>query len=123
MINPEFHLKMPLRKWLKHSAWLFALVGFLSACDCNREVAGHVLDEVTGQPVRDAQVYNLHRYWEHEPSTATDSLGGFNLADISGGLTGCPPMKIRIEKQGYKSVDTEIEAGGEKTIHLKREQQ
>jgi hypothetical protein len=107
---------MPLKVLPGHFVLLLVIGAFASACgDCVQEVSGHVLDSETGRPVQEALVYKINKSWDQ---TTTDSLGAFTLSSISGGLSGCPPMKVRVEKQGYLPAETSIDAGGEKNIRL-----
>lgn len=107
---------MSLRILPKYFVLLFVLSASLSACgDCVQSVWGHVLDNETGQPVQGALVYKIRQSWNQ---VTTDSLGAFYLSSISGGLFSCPPMEVRVEKQGYLPAETSIDAGGVKDIRL-----
>ncbi len=88
----------------------------LISCDCDQTVRGTVIDIETKQPLKNILVYKKNdlRY----PSTVTDSLGSFELSALSGGLSGCPPMKIIIEGEGYFKKEEEIPVQGNKTIEL-----
>lgn len=90
---------------------------FLQSCDCNQVVSGTIADE-RGLPIYNATIYNKNKTWNKIQS---DSLGEFELHNVSGGFFRCPPMRIVIEKPGYKTITTTIDAGGSKTITLEKD--
>lgn len=85
--------------------------------DCTQVVSGTVLDKVTKQPVDCVFVYKEH---SEVDTTYTNKEGKFKISSISGGLWGCPPMKVGIMKRGYNQLSTEINAGGSAIIYLTR---
>lgn len=93
---------------------LLGLVTFtLWSCDCYQVVKGTVVDGATGKPLSQIKVHNKY----NPPlETSTDSLGQFELADISGGL--CPPMVVIVQADNYQTTEVKIPAGGHKRIPL-----
>jgi hypothetical protein len=84
------------------------------ACDCHQNVSGKVLDSNTKKPLDSVYVHKITKdYGEY-----TSENGMFELSATSGGLFGCPPMKIILNKKGYEQKVEEIENSGNKTILL-----
>jgi len=93
---------------------------FVQSCifgDCNQIVRGQIRDEITNNAIIGVKICNKDKDWNYAKS---DSLGFFRISSISGGLWGCPDMDIIISKEGYKTIETTIPAGGNKTILLER---
>ena len=80
---------------LKISILSFLFVVFVS-CDCLQHIQGKVIDAETQQPIREVIVKkdtNIVVY--------TDSIGNFEFTGMTGGLFGCPKIKLSFEKEGY----------------------
>ena len=83
-----------------------------------QEVAGVVRDQQSGLPIEGVSVYKKERQRDND---ITCEKGFFTISSISGGLTiGCPDMTIVLEKEGYKTLEAKIEAGGFERIRLER---
>jgi hypothetical protein len=93
---------------------IFFVLTFLTSCDCYRRISGTVLDNKTGKSIQGVTVYSKNKNWVR---TTTDSIGHFELSDVSGGFS-CPPMEIILEARGYNPTETSIAAGGSKTIKM-----
>jgi len=93
---------------------IFIGLTFLTSCDCYRKISGTVLDSKTGIPIQGVTVYNKDKDWV---KTTTDSIGHFELSDVSGGFS-CPPMKIILEASEYNATETSIPAGETRTIKM-----
>ena len=88
------------------------------ACDCHQNVSGKVLDSNTKKPLDSVYVHKITKdYGEY-----TSEKGIFELSATSGGLFGCPPMKIILNKKGYEQKAEEIENSGNKIIYLTKKQ-
>ena len=87
-----------------------------SACDCLQMIGGKVIDTRTKRPIQGAYVQKQNQ--EHRQAY-TDEEGTFLIKAISGGLFGCPPMKVVISKEGYKSRNMKIRSRRAKKIRLK----
>jgi hypothetical protein len=98
----------------------FYILGLLilTSCDCYQVVKGSVVDRETKQPLKDVRIFNKKKNWNE---IKTDSLGHFELSNVSGGFR-CPPMEIVIEHNEYETEETKIEAGGFLEIHLTKKQ-
>jgi len=98
------------------SAILLGLL-ILTSCDCYQRVTGTVTDKDTGKPIAGIKIYK-----KSNPSdrSETDTVGKFELSSISGGLFGCPPMKVVIEHSDYVVQEVEIPTGKQKQISLTR---
>jgi hypothetical protein len=81
------------------------IVALFSSCDCMQTATGILIDKKTKLPIEQAKVTNVNKTWL---TMETDSSGRFQLSSVSGGLCGCPPMKILIEKEGYKDKEISI---------------
>jgi|21_taG_2_1085346.scaffolds.fasta_scaffold34811_2 hypothetical protein len=90
----------------------------LIACDCHQNVSGKVLDSDSKTPLDSVYVHKISRDY----GKYTTENGTFELDATSGGLFGCPPMKIILNKKGYKQKVEEIENSGNKTIYLTKKQ-
>jgi len=96
-------------------ATLILLLSF-SSCDCYQNVSGKVIDFETKKPIDSVCVQKVNR----KHCNYSDSEGNFKLQAISGGLFGCPPMKIILNKDGYKQKVENINNGSSKIIYLSR---
>ncbi|MEO6302791.1 MAG: carboxypeptidase-like regulatory domain-containing protein [Bacteroidia bacterium] len=87
-----------------------------SSCDCLQKVSGTILDNDTKQPLDSVSITkvgnNLNEF--------TNSKGNFTITAISGGLCGCPPMKINIKKAEYEVATAKIKSARSKTLYLKK---
>jgi hypothetical protein len=99
---------------MKKLIYIFIALTFLVSCDCVQRVRGTITDSVTKEPIENVDIYKKNQTWN---KTETDEKGFFKLSAISGGLT-CPPMTIVIEHKDYETLETKIEAGGQKDILL-----
>lgn len=88
---------------------------FLISCDCKQDVSGTVLDDKTGKPLSNIEVYNKNKI---SVKTKTDTAGHFKLSNISGGY-GCPPMTVIIDDNRFTKLDMSTDAGAQKEIRLK----
>jgi len=98
---------------------VFAILGFciaLASCDCHQVVRGTVFDFATGKPIIGLEVYNKDK---SRSNTITDSLGKFELSNVSGGIT-CPPMTVVLGSKDYKNTEVIIPSGGNMSIVLKK---
>ncbi|HKC69218.1 MAG TPA: hypothetical protein VKG26_13360 [Bacteroidia bacterium] len=89
----------------------------LSACDCNQIANGTVVDADTQKPLDSVFVYNQNR---SANKTYTDTSGIFMIESISGGLFGCPPMEVVVEKAGYEKQILKINCCDIENIALKK---
>lgn len=96
---------------------LILLAYMAASCDCHQNVEGTVTNE-KGVPLRGVIVYKTNKDWV---TTETDSLGHFELANTSGGLGDCPPMRVTAKKKGYATTEVTIPNAGNETIILKTE--
>ena len=88
----------------------------LNACgDCSQRLIGVVLDEATKQPIDSVYIHKENYAGEY-----SDSTGQFQIHAISGGLTGCPLLKLSFSKPGYKTITGEYENSNDKTINLEK---
>lgn len=99
---------------MRNPACILTSFILLASCDCYQQVSGVITDKATNKPIEDVVVENKNKTWSN---TKTDKNGFFELSNVSGGIS-CPPMTILIKHQDYDSVETEIEAGGQKNIML-----
>ena len=76
-------------------------------------VTGKVVDSVTKKPLSGVKVY---KQGNKDVFSVTNQRGEFEVRSISGGLFRCPPMKIKLEKEGYESRQQK----GGATIELKK---
>ncbi|WP_417352824.1 carboxypeptidase-like regulatory domain-containing protein [Flavobacterium alkalisoli] len=102
---------------MKKTIMLAFITCITISCDCYQVAEGIVIDKETKKPLKNVVVYNKNKPYNKKQ---TDSLGKFELSGISGGMFGCPPMKVIIEKAGYTSGEVEISSGEEKTIELEK---
>jgi hypothetical protein len=91
------------------------IITLLSSCDCIQIASGILIDKKTKLPIQQAKVTNMNKEWV---TIETDSSGRFQLKSVSGGLCGCPPMKILIKKEGYKDKEVSIRRGKFPEIEL-----
>lgn len=93
---------------------IVVLALFIYSCDCYQNVSGVVLDEKSKKPIDSVYVKKISReYGEY-----SNSLGEFELSYIDGGIFRCPPMKIVLKKEGYKTTTETIENSKHKIIYL-----
>tara|TARA_R110002049_G_scaffold286226_1_gene467890 strand:+ start:4580 stop:4903 length:324 start_codon:yes stop_codon:yes gene_type:complete len=90
----------------------------LVSCDCHQNVSGKVLDSQTKEPIDSVYVHKINKDY----GKFTSENGAFELDATSGGLFGCPPMKIVLNKNGYEQKVEEIENSENKTIFLTKNQ-
>lgn len=95
---------------------ILLVISSLSSCDCYQRVSGSVVDGESGLVLSGVTVFNKDKAMN---TTTTDSLGQFNLANISGGFR-CSPMYIRVQHPDYIDADFTIPAGGHEEIKLKK---
>ncbi|MBR9847508.1 MAG: carboxypeptidase-like regulatory domain-containing protein [Algicola sp.] len=88
----------------------------LTSCDCHQNVSGKVLDFDTKQPLDSVYVHKIKR----KIGKYTSEKGDFELSATSGGLFGCPPMKIILNKSGYEQKVEVIENSESKIIYLRK---
>lgn len=88
----------------------------VNSCDCLQNVSGIVLDSETKKPIDSVFVKKISR----DNGEYTDKNGYFELMYTDGGLFKCPPMKIIINKKGYKQKVEEIENSESKIILIER---
>ena len=85
---------------MKKNLFIAACALLLTACDCLQEVSGTVRDRETQLPIAEVQVKaksSLRAYMQ------TDSTGKFGYHGISGGIFGCPKVKLQFSKAGYRT--------------------
>jgi len=87
----------------------------LNACDCSQRLIGVVFDEETKQPIDSVYIHK-----ENHTGDYSDSTGRFQIHAISGGLTGCPLLKLSFSKPGYTTITGEYENSNDKTIYLEK---
>lgn len=75
---------------------------FLSGCDCIQDGSGVVLDAATNLPIDSVKIRKMSKR-ESEWVFYSDKNGSFEASYISGGLWGCPDLKLEISKEGYHS--------------------
>lgn len=93
---------------------LFLIICFYS-CDCFQIVRAKVLDAQTKQPIDSVNVFKKSRT---DQRTLTDINGNFELHSISGGLGGCPPMTIVLNKNGYQTKTIDVSSDTTTIIYL-----
>lgn len=88
----------------------FSIISFcflICSCDCVQEASGIVLDKTTGLPLDSVAIGKLGKEDPSQPYSYlhvyTDSTGRYEYGDISGGLFGCPDLKLFFFKNGYKT--------------------
>lgn len=86
------------------------------SCDCMQNVSGIILDSETKKPIDSVFVKKISR----SSGEYTDSNGYFELRYTDGGLFSCPPMKIIINKKGYKQKVEELSNNSSKIILLEK---
>ena len=94
---------------------LLFLTSMLYSCDCNQIVEGIVLDKDTKQPVDSVYIQNIQKHYD---KSFTNEKGHFVIRSISGGIGGCPTMKLELTKGSYETKTLEIESGKRDTIYL-----
>lgn len=101
---------------MKQALYLLFIILFITSCDCYQITEGFVLDKDTNKPIIGATLYIKNKEWN---KVLTDSVGHFELSNISGGFT-CPPMNIVVECKEYKTYKAEIPSGRERVIYLEK---
>ncbi len=91
---------------------LLVFIGLI-ACDAYQKVTGTVIDQETGKPLSGATVFNKNKAWN---KIQTDSLGNFELSEISSGMHRTPSMIIVIEKENYQKQEISVPLKEEKPI-------
>ena len=89
---------------LKISILTFIVVVVVS-CDCLQHVQGKVIDSETQQPISEVIVQKDTGYVIY-----TDSIGNFDFTTMTGGLFGCPKIKLSFEKEGYIKTSKEYKS-------------
>lgn len=102
---------------MKRIALIPGLLFLLNSWDCIQKVNGTVLDAETLQPIDSVYVFKQNK---NNDFGFTDTQGHFELASISGGLLGCPPMKVELKKVGYEIGFTEIEVGSHAKVYMRK---
>ncbi len=103
---------MNLQKLL---GWLGLI--FLTGCDCMQLARGVVIDASTNQPIDSVIVSVVYRdqlYKQH----FTDTSGRFQFSYLSGGIFGCPPIRLQLEKSGYEIKRVKCKSHRSKTFTL-----
>ena len=102
---------------MKFLKLIFILISMIVlSCDCMQNVSGTILDSETKKPIDSVFVKKISR----DNGEYTDKNGYFELMYTDGGLFKCPPMKIIINKKGYKQKVEEIENSESKIILIER---
>jgi hypothetical protein len=99
------------------SSICFASLFLLLSCDCDQHANGEVIDEATKQLLPD--VY-IHIKGKPERHMTTDKTGSFHLTNISGGIGGCPSLKLIFEKPGYYATEVDFDTPDPKKIRLRK---
>ena len=109
------HFKNPFMNQIlaKGITMLIFGITFIS-CDCRQNVSGKVLDSETKKPIDSVYVHKINKDY----GKYTSENGIFEINATSGGLFGCPAMKIVLTKKGYEQKIEEIENSKSKTIFL-----
>ncbi|WP_121196919.1 carboxypeptidase-like regulatory domain-containing protein [Mucilaginibacter gracilis] len=76
---------------------LFISIAFSSCGDCIQQKKGVVINKKTGKPIDSV---NVHKVGDQQ-GEYTDSNGSFEIHAASGGLFGCPVLKLAFYKYGY----------------------
>lgn len=86
---------------------LFVGGQIIFSCDCLQHTSGYVLDYETKLPLdsvlisryfKSDSIYPIDKY------IVTNEKGFFEFTGMTGGLFGCPKLKLEIEKQGYENI-------------------
>lgn len=101
---------------MKQILCILFITFIITSCDCYQMIDGIVVDKETNKPIVGATLYVKNK---EQNKALTDSVGYFQLSNISGGFT-CPPMNIIVECTGYKIYKAEIPIGKEKMIYLEK---
>lgn len=97
--------------------FLFLLVLFCS-CDCLQIAQGTVYDQTTGKPLDSVLVYRDAK----DLGEYSNEKGEFKFTAISGGLCGCPPLTVKLNKSGYQERSIRFKNPGNDTIYLSKGQ-
>ena len=100
-----------------YNKYCFLILILITSCDCVQRVEGTVIDSETLQLIDSALISKFGREISIEH---TDSIGNFTLQGISGGLFGCPGMKVEIKKFGYETQVVHIKNAGYEKIKMKK---
>ena len=95
---------------------IVSLTSFVS-CDCVQIAKAKVLDSQTKQPIDSVSVFKKSTT---KQNALTDINGNFELRSISGGLGGCPPMTIVLNKIEYKTKTVDVTSDTTTIIYLDR---
>lgn len=101
---------------MKHVFSILYIIFIMTSCDCYQIIEGLIIDKDTNQPIVGATLYVKNK---ESNKVLTDSVGHFELSNISGGFT-CPPMNVIVECADYKIYKAKISSGREKVIYLER---
>jgi len=88
---------------------IFSLVFFFS-CDCVQHVHGYVYDVDTKNPIYGATIsknFGVNKSLIDYRKVYSTSEGEFEYTSISGGLFGCPNLKLIVTRIGYDTVKVE----------------
>lgn len=96
----------------------------LWGCDCVQIAKGVVLEKALRQPIADVQVSKLpdtDQPQHSQPSNSTDSLGGFRVHFLDGGLFRCPCLQLSFSKKGYVTQKSVFRAVSQQdTVYLEK---
>lgn len=84
---------------------LLLLIFGCVSCDCLQHVQGKVIDAETQQPISEVIVKR-----DTNVVVYTDSIGGFEFTTMTGGLFGCPKIKLSFEKEEYIKTSKEYKS-------------
>ena len=103
---------------MKKLFYYLCLSGFLSTgCgDCNQNANGIVFDKLTMKPIDSVYVHKVGS----DNGEFTDSTGAFKISAISGGVFGCPIMKVAFVKDGYDTFAEEFDNSGHTKILMEK---
>lgn len=101
---------------MKRQALTWLMLLCLTGCDCYQVARGYVEDAATGARLANVTVSVKGKDWDH---TLTDSLGAFELSNISGGLFGCPDLYIVVAKENFETLEMRAD-GKPQQIKLKK---
>jgi len=100
-----------MKKWIYLSSVIMLLFCNCTGCRHNLELNGRVLSNVSGEPIRNAQVTLMSK----DTTVITDSLGFFNLSLYGSGKM--PRPIFTISKEGYKDFKIEFDQTGESRVY------
>lgn len=110
-------MRLRFMKNFKNVFYLILCSICITSCgDCYQHISGRILDKNTKKPIDSVYISNVgNGYGEY-----SDSTGKFEITATSGGLFGCPAMKVAFNKDGYNLLSEEIDNAGVKTIFLEK---